>query len=97
MLSGLVEHVEEISKLENRFKSTQQMRLWRNDRKHGELPDLFNQNGVPIQMMFRAHDGKNYVRVVSNKVVDIRNFTLLIACCGSTFGSSWITVCLRGS
>ena len=33
MLSGLVEHVEEISKLENRFKSSQQMRLWRNDRK----------------------------------------------------------------
>ena len=33
MLSGLVEDVEEISKLENRFKSTQQVRLWRNDRK----------------------------------------------------------------
>ena len=33
MLSGLVEHVEEISRLENRFKSSQQMRLWRNDRK----------------------------------------------------------------
>ena len=33
LLSGLVAHVEEISALENRFKSLQQMRLWRNDRK----------------------------------------------------------------
>ena len=33
MLSGLVARVEEISQLENRFKSSQQMRLWRNDRK----------------------------------------------------------------
>lgn len=33
MLSGLVEHVEKISKLENRYKSAQQMPLWRNERK----------------------------------------------------------------
>ncbi|SFL21776.1 hypothetical protein SAMN04488004_110152 [Loktanella salsilacus] len=33
LLSDLVAHIEEISAHENRFKSTQQMRLWRNDRK----------------------------------------------------------------
>ena len=33
MLSGLVAHVEKISAFENRFKSSQQMRLWRNDPK----------------------------------------------------------------
>ena len=33
MLSGLVARFEEISRHENRFKSDQQMRLWRNDRK----------------------------------------------------------------
>lgn len=33
MLSGLVSRVEEISQLENRSRSSQQMRLCRNDRK----------------------------------------------------------------
>ncbi|WP_422071516.1 DUF6538 domain-containing protein [Tranquillimonas rosea] len=33
MLSGFVSHDEEISRYENRYKSDQQMRLWRNPRK----------------------------------------------------------------
>ncbi|MBS1301468.1 integrase, partial [Loktanella sp. SALINAS62] len=32
MLSGLVAHTEDIASHDNRFKSTQQMRLWRNPR-----------------------------------------------------------------